>query len=100
MKLEDMVIALRSKNAGPCQLTLDLIFADAERMRAVAAALPRLRAEIARAFGIAESEVRDFVFEPALAIKFTIPRPRISGEVGDRDVYGAQQHGVLLGVEI
>lgn len=100
MKLEDLVIALRSKNAGPCQLTLDLMFADAEAMARVSAHLPRILSEIAQRYGVPEQDVRAHVFPPALAIKFTLPRRLISGEVGDSDVYGAQQHGPLLELEI
>jgi hypothetical protein len=32
------------------------------------------------------------------AIKFTLPRKVCAGSPGDGDVYGAQQHGPLLGV--
>jgi hypothetical protein len=36
----------------------------------------------------------------ALAIKVVMPRKIIAGTPGDGDVYGAQQHTPLLGVEI
>jgi hypothetical protein len=35
-------------------------------------------------------------FEPALAVKITIVRPRASGALGETDVYGAQQHAPLF----
>jgi len=38
-------------------------------------------------------------FPPAKAIKMTIKRPLCSGDLGETDVYGAQQHAPLLGLE-
>jgi hypothetical protein len=34
------------------------------------------------------------------AIKIVVPRQIMAGDPGDRDVYGAQQHTPLLGLEI
>jgi hypothetical protein len=34
------------------------------------------------------------------AIKIVVPRQIMSGDPGDRDVYGAQQHTPLLEIEI
>jgi len=38
-------------------------------------------------------------FKPAKAIKATIERPIASGDLGETDVYGAQQHAPLLSLE-
>ena len=40
------------------------------------------------------------VYPPALAFKGTVPRKVSSGNVGDTDVYGAQQHAPMLDVEV
>ncbi|MBI2288733.1 MAG: DUF4387 family protein [Betaproteobacteria bacterium] len=39
-------------------------------------------------------------YPPAIAIKIVMDRKLVAGDPGDRDVYGAQQHGPLLGIEI
>ena len=39
-------------------------------------------------------------FDKARAVKATIRRPLASGDVGERDVYGAQQHAPLMNLEI
>jgi hypothetical protein len=45
--------------------------------------------------------VTDFVwFDPGKALKATLVRSVSSGSVGDTDVYGAQQHAPLLGLEL
>jgi hypothetical protein len=40
------------------------------------------------------------VYDPALALKATLPRLVPAGDIGDTDVYGIQQHGPLLDVDI
>ena len=48
---------------------------------------------ITRLYDVEEStDIRIVAFDQALAIKVTIPRPLASGDVGDSDIYGAQQH--------
>ncbi len=51
--------------------------------------------------GSAPERITDHVhFDPALAIKFSISRTRPSGSPGDGDIFGSQQYGPLLSVEI
>jgi hypothetical protein len=40
------------------------------------------------------------VYDAALAFKATLPRLLPAGDIADTDVYGAQQHGSLLDVDI
>ena len=55
---------------------------------------------IADLYKIPESDVIAIVYFPnARAIKATIVRPMASGALGERDVYGAQQHGPLMSYE-
>ena len=96
-RLVDVASVIRSKNAGPYELTLDIIFKDrawyeqALREDLINPAL------IARLYNVPEADVLGIVaFEPANAIKATIKRPMVSGAIGETDVYGAQQHAPLL----
>ena len=48
-------------------------------------------------YRIPEEDVLSIIYFPnALAIKATIVRPLPSGALGERDVYGAQQHAPLV----
>ena len=59
------------------------------------------REAVCRIFSITPERITDHVeFDPALAIKFTIRRTMSSGSPGDGDIFGSQQYGPLLGVEI
>lgn len=100
MQLQEIARVLRSKNAGPCLVTFDVIFDRAEDFERVRAQVARLRSEVAVRYGRSENEVRVIDYAPAQAVKITIPRDIVSGDPGDRDVYGAQQHAPLLEIEI
>lgn len=100
MRLDSVAVAIRSKNAGPCLVTLDIIFADTAGFERGAAALPRLLAYVAERYRRRPDDVRGFAHAPSNGIKITMARDRLSGSVGDSDVYGAQQHAPLLGFEL
>lgn len=101
IKLGDLAKVLRSKNAGPFELTLDIIFDDPKKYELVKESGVIDRALVCRLYGIPPEEVYHLVFfDPALAIKITIKRPIESGGIGDTDVYGAQQHAPLFDVSI
>ena len=55
---------------------------------------------IAELYKIPVEDVLGIVYFPnARAIKATIVRPLASGAMGERDVYGAQQHAPLVNFE-
>lgn len=99
--ITELALVIRSKNAGPFELTFDIIFKDAgtyERVKRSGAVSPELFAELYR---IPVEKVLNFCFfDPAYAVKATIARPISSGTAGDSDVFGAQQHAPLLQVEV
>lgn len=100
MKLVDCARVIRSKNAGPTTLTLDLMFEDDHRFRLAQASTSLTPEALAPLYGVPASSVQVIAYAPAFAIKIVLPRKVIAGDPGDRDVYGAQQHGPLLGVEL
>ena len=100
MQLQDLATVIRSKNAGPCLVTFDLMFANAEDFGLARGRLDHLRREVAARYRRSENEVSVVAYEPARAVKITIPRDVVSGDVGDRDVYGAQQHAPLLDIAL
>ena len=55
---------------------------------------------MARLYGRREGTVEVLAYPAALAIKIVMDRLVVSGDVGDRDVYGAQQHAPLLDLEL
>lgn len=100
MKLSDLAQVIRSKNAGPRRLTLDIMFgSDADYQRAVQS--PSLGAEnIGRLYRVSAGEVTIIPYPVGRAIKVVLARKIMAGDPGDVDVYGAQQHAPLLGIEL
>ena len=98
--LKEIASVIRSKNAGPFELTLDVILKDDAMFRRLREADVISAQTIARLYRIPESDVIGIVWFPnARAVKATIVRPLPSGALGERDVYGAQQHAPLVNFE-
>jgi hypothetical protein len=92
---------LRSKNSGPFELTLDILFESEESYERVKNSGKLTPETVCRLYGINEGQLRHFVFfDQALGIKITLLREISSGSAGDRDVYGAQQHAPLMNLLI
>jgi hypothetical protein len=95
--LNELASVIRSKNAGPHVLTLDVLFgrqSDYLRLKQMGFFSSD---RVAAAYGISADQVLKVVyFDPAWAVKINLMRPLASGDVGDSDVYGAQQHAPLL----
>lgn len=100
MLLQDIARVIRSKNAGPRRLTLDVMFANDEDYRRVLASGVLAAGAISRLYGMDETDVKVIVYPLGCAIKIVLPRAIMAGDPGDRDVYGAQQHAPLLEVVI
>ncbi len=101
VNIYELVNILRSKNAGPFEITLDIMFKDPRVYRRVVDSGLIDSALIARLYGVPLGRVLEVVaYDAARTIKATIAREVSSGTVGDTDVYGGQQHAPLLEIEI
>ena len=99
-KITDVASVIRSKNSGPYELTLDIIFNDFEVYEKVKQKKYINPALICELYNVTPKQIIKIVeYDPAKAIKATIARPLCSGDLGETDVYGAQQHAPLLGLE-
>jgi hypothetical protein len=100
-KLSEIAKTIRSKNAGVDKITFDVIFPDRDTYDRVSESGVLSREAVCRLFAIDPARISDHVaFDPALAIKFTIYRRMPSGSPGDADIFGAQQYGPLLDLDV
>jgi hypothetical protein len=100
-RLSDIAKTIRSKNAGVDKVTFDVIFPDRASYDQVRESGVLSRESVCRIFGIDAAQLTDHVaFDPALAIKFTMYRRLPSGSPGDADIFGSQQYGPLLDIEV
>jgi hypothetical protein len=99
--LSELASIIRSKNAGPFLITLDVLFADQKNYRIVRDSGAVTRESVASAYKIAANEVTSFFHvDMANAIKITLRRSRAQGSLGESDIYGCQQHVPLLGLSV
>ena len=100
-KLYDLAKVLRSKNSGPFEITLDIIFSnkdDYERVKNSEIINKQLISEL---YNVSMDDISVLVnYDQAYAIKITMKRLIDSGTIGDTDVYGAQQHAPLMNIII
>ena len=100
MQLQDLAQVIRSKNAGPRRLTLDIIFASDADYRRVAQSTALAARASPRSIACRRKTLTVIPYPLGRAIKIVLRAPLMAGDPGDRDVYGAQQHAPLLGIEI
>lgn len=100
MYLEDIAQVIRSKNAGPRTLTLDIMFATDTDYATVRAAKVINPKSIGALYDIPADQVTIIDYPLCRAIKIALPRRITAGDPGDRDVYGAQQHGRMLRIKV
>lgn len=96
--LAALALVVRSKNAGPTMLTLDLFFRDSEGFSRAAASAKLTADAVAQLYGLNPGQVQRHLLPDIRAIKFSLPRSICAGTPGDGDVYGSQQHAPLLGI--
>lgn len=100
-ELKDLARVIRSKNAGPFELTFDIMFEDLTTYERVKASNILTKETIANLYKIDPKNIIELVyFDQAYAIKFTIRRNSSSGSPGEHDTYGAQHHVPLLNLMI
>ena len=98
--IADLAVLVRSKNAGPFWLTIDVMFDNPEAYRRVRDSEAIDRAGMARMFRREPDEIIVVNHDAALAIKVSFPRPRSSGSKYDSDVYGGQQYAPILSLAV
>ena len=97
-KLGTMVEKVRSKNAGPFWVTLDVFCGSHDRFQHIASELGTSR--VAALFRADPSAVRRFEIPDLAVVKFSLPRPVIQGHREDRDMHGASWAVLLAELEI
>lgn len=100
MTLYELATVVRSKNAGPFTLTIDLIFASEADMDRALRSPGFDRESIAKLYSAHTESVAIHELRTACALKISLPRDIPSGSVGDRDVYGSQQHMPIAKIHI
>ncbi|KAF5712236.1 hypothetical protein FGLOB1_4614 [Fusarium globosum] len=104
--LSDLCRIVRSKNAGPYEITIDAMFASNEAYGAVKRSDLLSPSNVAKAIGISEEDIIWIgFFDPAISFKVTIPRIRSgkkksAGGFMENDIHGSQEHMGLASLKL
>ena len=86
-RLSDLVLKVRSKNAGPFWLTVDVFCGTREAFESVSS---RLTTEtVSNLYRAPAEAIKRFDIADLMVVKFSLPRPVIQGSRKDRDMHGA-----------
>lgn len=99
-KLKNIAKYLRSKNAGALKITIDIIFEDYQTFEKVKNSQKINKQLIQEKYNIDQDKISIIEYDVGNAIKINLERPISSGDIGDTDVYGSQQHVPLLNIDI
>lgn len=98
--LADLAIEVRSKNAGPFWVTMELFLRDADGYRIAADESFLDEGVIARLYRVDAATVRMFRIPSLNVVKISFPRPVPQGSLRDRDVHAGQHHVPLARLRV
>ncbi|KAF4457883.1 hypothetical protein F53441_236 [Fusarium austroafricanum] len=104
--LSDLCRIVRSKNAGPYEITIDAMFSSEKTYQAVKTSGLLSASNVAKALGITEEDIIWIgFFDPAISFKVTIPRIRSgqkksAGGFMENDIHGSQEHMGLASLKL
>ncbi|TQS40424.1 DUF4387 domain-containing protein [Cryptosporangium phraense] len=87
--ISDLALEVRSKNAGPFWVTMELFMRDADGYRAVSFVDERIVAELYR---VDPGTIQIFRIPSLNIVKISFPRPVSQGSLRDRDMHAGQHH--------
>lgn len=97
-ELGQLVEKVRSKNAGPFKLTIDIFCGSRDVFDKLRTALPTER--IATLLQTNPERLQRFDIASLNVIKFSLDRPQVQGSIHDRDMHGASWAALIAELEI
>jgi hypothetical protein len=98
--LQQVAKGVRSKNAGPFWLTIDIFLPDEQTFERVGRSRVIDPEVIGDLYGVDPTHVKVFQLAALRSIKISFPRPVVQGSLYDRDMHGGQQYVPLLALPV
>ena len=99
-KLEEVCHQIRSKNAGPFWISVDLFFRDREAFDRYAGAKELQPRQLAPLFGVRTDQVECHLVPDLAVLKISYPRRDPQGGMIERDLHGGQQYVRIVDLEL
>lgn len=97
-QIRDIVVKVRSKNAGPFWVTIDIFCGSEPAFDQIVKSLSTDR--VASLFRCEAKTIKRFDIPSLNVVKFSFPRPHIQGAVSDRDMHGAAWAPLLAELDL
>lgn len=92
---------VRSKNAGPFEITMDVIFKNKETFEHVKECNALNEDKLSDVYQVQKNDIKALMFySPCNAFKLTFARKHTSGSYMDNDIHGSQKHVPLMFIQI
>lgn len=99
-KVGEVCKHVRSKNAGPFWITLDLSFPDRDSFERYSGASQLQPEAISKLYDVDAALIKVFSVPELLVLKVSYPRRHPQGGLLERDMHGGQQYVRLLDVDL
>jgi len=99
-KLEDLCHQIRSKNAGPFWITVDLFFKDRATFDRYSEVKELQPDQLGPLFGVRVDQVGCYLVPELSVLKISYPRKDPQGGVVERDLHGGQQYIRIVDLEL
>lgn len=96
----DLALEVRSKNAGPFRVTMELFMRDADGYRMVADETFVNERVIAGLYRVDAGTIQTFRIPSLDVVKISFPRPVSQGSLRDRDMQAGQHHVPLAALRV
>jgi Domain of unknown function (DUF4387) len=90
LTLGELALEVRSKNAGPFWMTLEVFMPDEQSYR-IAAALITTEL-VSELYHVPPASLQIFRIPDLHVVKVSFPRPVVQGSLRDRDIHAGQHH--------
>ena len=97
-KVFDIAESVRSKNAGPFWLTIDIFCGKQNSFDLLCKKLTNKT--IGNIFCINNEQIQKYEIKSLHVIKFSLPRPCVQGSPNDRDMHGATWAELIYEIDI
>ena len=99
-KIKELVSYVRSKNAGPFWLTMDLFFDSKDKYMTLANSPGFTRQTLSEVFDVKAENIKILYLPDLKVVKVSVPRKVIQGSPYDTDMHGGQQYVSVLDLEL
>ena len=91
-QVQDIAVEVRSKNAGPFWVTLEIFCKDDASYQIIKKSPNVTKEKVASLYMVNHEQTKCFYCDNIFVVKFSFPRPKASGHKYENDMHTGQQY--------